>query len=120
MSPLMPMLVQLINSTDDEVVTDAMWAMSYIADGDDDHITTVLHSGALPRIVQLLTHPNASIHTPALRTIGNIASGSDNLTAELVQAGVLPLLKAMVKSPRKGIRKEVIYYFNRRRVCTCV
>jgi hypothetical protein len=40
---------------DEEVLTDACWALSYLSDGTDDKIQSVIESGVLPRLVELLT-----------------------------------------------------------------
>jgi hypothetical protein len=40
---------------DEEVLTDACWALSYLSDGTDDKIQSVIKSGVLPRLVELLT-----------------------------------------------------------------
>ena len=41
--PALPALAQLIHSTDEEVLTDACWALSYLSDGANDKIQ-VSHS----------------------------------------------------------------------------
>lgn len=54
MSPALPALARLIFSNDDEVLTDACWALSYLSDGTNDKIQAVIESGACERLVQLL------------------------------------------------------------------
>jgi hypothetical protein len=44
-SPALPTLAKLIFSTDDEVVTDACWALSYLSDGSEERIQTVIEAG---------------------------------------------------------------------------
>ena len=36
--PMMPVLDVLLNLTDDDVLTDACWAASYVCDGDNERI----------------------------------------------------------------------------------
>ena len=41
----LPALARLIHSQDEEVLTDACWALSYLSDGTNDKIQEVIHSG---------------------------------------------------------------------------
>jgi importin subunit alpha-1 len=75
--PALSALQRLIHSQDEEVLTDACWALSYLSDGTNDKIQSVIESGVFPRLVELLTHPSASVLIPALRTVGNIVTGDD-------------------------------------------
>ncbi|KAK3441565.1 hypothetical protein EUGRSUZ_B02080 [Eucalyptus grandis] len=75
--PALPALAHLIHSTDEEVLTDACWALSYLSDGTNDKIQAVIEAGVCPRLVELLLHPSPSVLIPALRTVGNIVTGDD-------------------------------------------
>jgi len=51
----LPALKYLITSVKDEdVITDACWALSYLSDGDNYKIQAVLESRVTPRLVELL------------------------------------------------------------------
>lgn len=52
--PALPVLRQLIFLNDEEVLTDACWAISYLSDGPNDKIQAVIESGVCPRLVELL------------------------------------------------------------------
>lgn len=53
-APFIPVLAQLISaSTDEEVLTDAAWALSYISDGEDERGAAVVAAGVIPRLVSL-------------------------------------------------------------------
>jgi HEAT repeat protein len=75
--PALPALERLIHSTDEEVLTDACWALSYLSDGTNDKIQSVIEAGVVPRLVELLQHQSPSVLIPALRSIGNIVTGDD-------------------------------------------
>jgi importin subunit alpha-1 len=108
--PAIHVLSQLIEAKDDEVLTDACWALSYISDGEDERIQVVIeYPNIVPKLVELLMHKNTTVKTPALRTIGNIATGNDMQTQKLINAGVLPALVQLMKHAKKGIRKEAVW-----------
>ncbi|CAN6468288.1 unnamed protein product [Victoria cruziana] len=54
--PALPALQRLIHSADEEVLTDACWALSYLSDGTNDKIQAVIDSGVCPRLVELLLY----------------------------------------------------------------
>ncbi|KAL3617619.1 Inositol monophosphatase 1 [Castilleja foliolosa] len=90
--PALPVLQQLIHSTDEEVLTDACWALSYLSDGTNDKIQAVIDSGVCPRLVELLLHISPSVLIPALRTVGNIVTGDDLQTAYIISNNALSYL----------------------------
>ncbi|RHY27476.1 hypothetical protein DYB32_006745 [Aphanomyces invadans] len=75
--PALSTLAQLIFSQDEEVLTDACWALSYLSDGGNEKIQAVIETGACKRLIELLMHPSPSVQTPALRAVGNIVTGDD-------------------------------------------
>eukprot|EP00871_Galdieria_phlegrea_P000106 jgi/Galph1/1096/GphlegSOOS_G5760.1 len=107
--PALKTLAHLIYSTDEEVLTDACWALSYLSDGSNDKIQAVIESGVTRRLVELLMHLNVGVQTPALRTIGNIVTGDDTQTQIVINCSALPCLAAMLSSPKKNIRKEACW-----------
>lgn len=52
----LPSLARLIHSTDEEVLTDACWALSYLSDGTNDKIQEVIQAGVVRRLVELLLY----------------------------------------------------------------
>ena len=52
--PALPVLRQLIYMNDEEVLTDAFLALSYLSDGTNDKIQAVIEAGVCPRLVDLL------------------------------------------------------------------
>ena len=108
-SPALATLARLIYSNDEEVLTDACWALSYLSDGSNDKIQAVIEAGVCRRMVELLMHTSYSVQTPALRTVGNIVTGDDLQTQIIINVSALPCLLALLSSPKKGIRKEACW-----------
>ncbi|CAN1352965.1 Importin subunit alpha-1b [Linum perenne] len=102
--PALPVLERLIHSNDEEVLTDACWALSYLSDGTNDKIQAVIEIGVCPRLVELLMHPSATVLIPALRTVGNIVTGDDMQTQVLVRQ----CLRSVVRSLQAVIQAGII------------
>ena len=102
-------MAKLIESTDNEILIDACWAISYLSDGSNDKIQAVVESGVCPRLVDLLRHQCTSVQTPALRSVANIATGDDLQTQVVITSGALPALLPLLSSPKERIRKEACW-----------
>ncbi|XP_038716461.1 importin subunit alpha-4-like isoform X2 [Tripterygium wilfordii] len=108
--PALPILQQLIHLNDEEVLTDACWALSYLSDGPNDKIQAVIDSGVCPRLVELLTHPSPTVLIPALRTVGNIVTGDDAQTQFIIDNKALPCLhQLLTQNHKKSIKKEACW-----------
>ena len=108
-SPALTTLGTLIFQSDDEVLTDVCWALSYLSDGPNEKIAAVIESGVTMRVVELLMHPSPAVQTPALRTVGNIVSGDDLQTQIVINCSALPCLLSLLSSVKKGIKKEACW-----------
>ncbi|XP_052619533.1 importin subunit alpha-1a-like [Lactuca sativa] len=108
--PALPALQQLIHSNDEEVLTDACWALSYLSDGTNDKIQAVIEANVCPRLVELLNHPSPSVLIPTLRTVGNIVTGDDMQTQYIINHQALPcLLNLLTNNHKKSIKKEACW-----------
>ncbi|CAH1451850.1 unnamed protein product [Lactuca virosa] len=108
--PALPALERLVHSNDEEVLTDACWALSYLSDGTNDKIQAVIEAGVCRRLVELLLHPSPSVLIPSLRTIGNIVTGDDLQTQCIIDHGALPcLLSLLTHNHKKSIKKEACW-----------
>ena len=66
----------LLQHDQEEIITDILWAFSYVSDGSDQRMHYITDTGILPRIVALLRRPNIAISVACLRTLGNILTGT--------------------------------------------
>ncbi|XP_057778828.1 importin subunit alpha-4 [Salvia miltiorrhiza] len=108
--PALPVLRQLIHLNDEEVLTDACWALSYLSDGTNDKIQAVIEAGVCQRLVELLLHPSPTVLVPALRTVGNIVTGDDAQTQFVIDNQVLPCLQQLLtQNHKKSIKKEACW-----------
>lgn len=108
-APAVPILAQILKGSDDDAAkVDALWALSYISDGDDDRIQTVINSGVLDELIKNLAEAS-SLATPALRTVGNLVSGSDEQTQAVLDAGLMSKIEGLLDNPKRMIRKEACW-----------
>jgi len=102
----------LSHCTDEDVLVDASWALSYITDDNSPtnvKIQAVLDGGLAPKLIKLLGHHSSRIQTPVLRAVGNIVTGNDKQTQEMISHGLLALLLPMLVSPKRSVRKEACW-----------
>ncbi|TMW57277.1 hypothetical protein Poli38472_003202 [Pythium oligandrum] len=108
-SPALELLPHLIHSPDEEVVTDSLWALSYLSDGTSEKIQAVIEAGVVRKVVDLLGHSLVSVQTPALRTVGNIVTGNEMQTQHALDMGALERLLPLLKHTKKIVRKETCW-----------
>lgn len=110
-APALPLLAALLTQQDDqETMVDAMWALSYISDGDDARIQAVVEQpGLVQALVKNLASGKTPLAVPALRSLGNIVSGNDLQTQAVLDANVVPALSPLLSHPKKNVRKETCW-----------
>ena len=106
----LPALARLVHSNDEEVLTDACWALSYLSDGTNDKIQAVIEAGVCRRLVELLASNHPSVLVPALRTVGNIVTGDDYQTQIIINCHALKALLGLLAGDyKKTIKKEACW-----------
>ncbi|CAH8390445.1 unnamed protein product [Eruca vesicaria subsp. sativa] len=109
-SPALPALERLVHSNDDEVLADACWSLSFMSDGREEQIQSVVEAGVVPRLVELLMHPSSSVLAPALRSIGNILSGNTQQTQCVISCGAIPIISNLLRqSYNKSIKRDACW-----------
>ncbi|EFC44443.1 predicted protein, partial [Naegleria gruberi] len=83
-----PILIDLIqNQTDEQVLTDACWALSHTLDR--PHISNVIESGLLEALPQLLNHSNQVLRKEAVWILSSIAAGTVSQVQKAIDAGLV-------------------------------
>jgi len=106
---IVPLHYLLHYATDDEILCDTCFAFSYLSDGNEDRIQTIISIGIANRVVQLLSYNNAKVQTPAIRIIGNIVTGSDEQTQAILDSGILRYIIPLLEPSKKSLCKEACW-----------
>jgi len=104
--PALPVIANVLKSDDQEVLTDALWCLSYISDGTSDDIQEALNLMISDRLVELMSHAAPAVITPALRTAANLVTGSDEQTDQFLASKPWEALKMLLSHTKSKIRQE--------------
>lgn len=107
-----PALCYLVsNSPVDDITTDALWALSYISDGEDARIDAIIRADSTitTKLVEHVGSGKAQIVAPALRILGNFVSGNEEQTQAVIDAGVLGVAMSILNGQKKNLRKEMCW-----------
>lgn len=73
-----PVLIKVQQQdTDCETLQDALWALSYLTDGDEQCVQMHLDLDIQTGLIRNLNNNSISVLIPTIRCIGNLATGSD-------------------------------------------
>lgn len=106
---VVPLVCKLIFSMDQEVLSDALWTLSFISDGKDKRQRAVVEHNVSHRLVTLLGSNELHYLLPSLRVVGNLLSGENDTTQVVIDAGVIPALKKLLYHEKHSIRKEACW-----------
>jgi importin subunit alpha-6/7 len=97
---VVPLATLFARNVPDEPKIDALWALSYLSDGDNSRIQMVLDTEVIPRLIKLAKSEDTgnSMTVPLVRTLGNCVTGSDEQTQLLVDAGVLYAVEGLLEN----------------------
>ena len=98
-----PALAHLLNSNQElpvDILVDAVWALSYLSDGENERIQMVMSTGVTQRLVQFLGDKTSALLTPTIRCLGNFVTGDDKQTQAVLDAGILNHLPELLASSK--------------------
>ena len=61
---------------DKEVLSDCVWALSYLSEGAKSRVQRLIETGIIPSIFELVKDQYTGISAPSLRIIGNLSTGN--------------------------------------------
>lgn len=61
---------------DHEVLSDALWAISYSSEGPKARIQRVVETNITDKLVEMMASDFKSLSIPAMRIVGNISTGN--------------------------------------------
>lgn len=103
-----PLVSYLDKPISEGATVDMLWALSYLSNGDDKRIESVIATGVTNKLVCLLKDKKMKIKCkiPIVRILGNFVSGTESQTQTVIESGVLDILASLLGSSSKMIRKE--------------
>jgi hypothetical protein len=104
-----PCLWRLIYHSDSEVLTDACWALCYVAEGLNKKAAGLTLFEALPRLIAILDSLDMAPISPVLRTIVYIIKAGKEHLKILHEQLFFPKLNRLLTVQRKSVKKDVCW-----------
>lgn len=93
---ILPKFTFLIQLDDNDITADVIWALSYLADSEEDRIQLVIESGLMQYCVPKLDESDINIVVAVLRLIGNVASGNNYQAQCVLDCDALKYMPALL------------------------
>ncbi|KAM3141616.1 hypothetical protein pb186bvf_006221 [Paramecium bursaria] len=98
----------IINESDDGLLSEACWALSYLSDQKNSIQQQVIDSGVVPKLIKLLDLKQLEIIIPTIRILGNIVTGNEQQTSYVIQQGLLTKIPKLLNQKRL-VRQETCW-----------
>ncbi len=96
------------NAEEDPMVSDSLWALSYITDMNSEGADKVVPRINLSRVVQCMLHENLLVKVPAIKIVSNVCCVGADFVAAALKAGALNVLMEILhKSKQQPLIAEV-------------
>ena len=93
--------------SDEEALSNALWAFKHITDNKETVLTRLLTTEIIGRILALILSHSKQVSDPALECLGNISVNEDDCGLMLAGCGVMEALKKLIEASRsKSTRRE--------------
>ena len=100
--------------TDQDILTENLWACSYISDLGVDAVKQMITGELIKKVCDhfLKSHQQLLILTPSFRTLSNVVSGTDNHTDYILSMNILPVVAELLNHQKPTIRKEACFFLS--------
>lgn len=102
-------IVELVNTTTDNIQTPALRTLGNIVTGSDEATQSIVNCGAPPILKRLLQHPKRNIKKEATWSLSNIMAGTQEQIDSVMRINIMPELVRMLENEEYSIRKEVTW-----------
>lgn len=104
----------LTNETDQDILTENLWACSYISDLGEEPVKQMINTELIKKVCDhfFKSTQQLLILTPSFRTLSNVVSGSDTHTDYILSLRLLPSVVDLLNHQKPTIRKEACFFLS--------
>ncbi|KAF0991468.1 hypothetical protein HZS_5001 [Henneguya salminicola] len=111
---IIPLILAVLEIKEDSILSDALWAITHLADSSHNHITLMINGGLVEKILPLF-NCNQKLALSAIRAAGNIAASIDEHTQYLLDHSIYQYIAPLLSCTNQKIRK-VLFFLNAQEV----